>query len=69
MQFNPDPKIQAQDVAFSKKSKNTSSLPLRARPNKHLELILDERRSFTGHIDSKISKCYKLIKNYQKIVY
>ena len=28
MQFNPDPKKQAQKVAFFKKAKNTSSLPL-----------------------------------------
>ena len=69
IQFNPDPKKQAQEVIFSKKAESNNSLPLTfnkievrtCQSQKHLGLILDEGLSFTEHIDSKISKSDKLI--------
>ena len=69
MQFNPDPKKQAQEVIFSKKAESNKSLPLTfsktevrtCQSQKHLGFILDERLNFTENIDSKISKCNKLM--------
>ena len=69
MQFNPDPKKQAQEVYFSKKSNNKSSLPVTFNnakvvtycTHKHLGLLLDKRLSFNDHIQSKMNKCYKMI--------
>ena len=51
--FNPDPKKQAQEVYFSKKSNNENSLPVTLNNskvltcfiNKHLRLLLDKRLS------------------------
>ena len=68
MQFNPDPNKQAQEVYFSKKSNNENSLPVtfnnakvvNCSTHKHLGLLLDKRLSFTEHIQSKMSKCYKM---------
>ena len=58
-----------QELIFSKKAKSNNSLPLTfnktevrtCQSQKHLGLILDERLNFTEHINSKISKCDKLI--------
>ena len=69
MQFNPDPTKQAQEVIFSKKAESNNSFPLTfnktevstCESQKQLALILDERRNFTEHVSSKISKCDKLI--------
>ena len=69
MQFNPDTNKQAQEVYFSKKSKNESSLPVTFNnakvvtcfTHKHLGLLLDKRLSFNEHIQSKMNKCYKMI--------
>ena len=69
MQFNPDPKKQAQEVVFSKKAESNNCLPLTFKKTevrtcqfqKYLGLILDEQLNFTEHINSKISKCDKLI--------
>ena len=67
MQFNPDPKKQAQEVYFSKKSNNQNSLPLTfnnakvviCSTQKHLGLLLNKRLSFNENIQSKMSKYYK----------
>ena len=75
MQFNPDPKKQAQEVIFSKKAESNNSLPLTfnktevrtCQSQKHLGLVLDERLNFTEHIDSKTSKCDKLIGIIKKL--
>ena len=69
MQFNPDPNKQAQEVHFSKKSCIDNSLPITfnntnvstCTSQKHLGLLLDGRLNFNEHIQSKLSKCYKMI--------
>ena len=56
-------------MIFSKKAESNNSLPLTfnktevrtSQSQKHLGLILDKRLNFTEHINSKISKCDKLI--------
>ena len=58
MSFNPDPKKQAQEVIFSRKSKAISHPPLVFNNNnvmqttsqKHLGIILDTRLSFEKHL-------------------
>ena len=81
MQFNHDPKKQAQEVIFSEKVESNNSLPLTfnkteirtCQSQKHLGLILDEqlisdeRLNFTEHINRKISKCDKLIGIIKKL--
>ena len=75
MQFNPDPNKQAQEVIFSKKAESSNSLPLifnktevtTCQSQKHQGLILDKRLNFTEHINSKISKCDKLIGIIKKL--
>ena len=60
---------------FSKKAKSNNSLSLTFnktevrtfQSQKHLGLILDERLNFTEHINSKISKCDKLIGIIKKL--
>ena len=69
MKFNLDPNKQVQELIFSKKAENNNFLPLTfnktelrtCQSQKHLGLILNERLNFTEHINSKTSKCYKLI--------
>ena len=61
IQFNPDPNKQAQEVYFSKKLKNESSLPVTfnntkigtCSTQKHLGLLLDKRLSFNENIKVK----------------
>ena len=68
IQFNPDPNKQAQEVHFSKKSNNQNSLPLTfnnakvvtCSAHKHYQLP-NKRLSFNENIQSKMSKCYKMI--------
>ena len=56
-------------MIFSKKAESNNSLPLTltktkvraCQSQKHLGHILDKRLNFTEHINSKISKCDKLI--------
>ena len=63
MQFNPDPKKQAQEVIFFKKTESNNSLALTFnrtevrtyQSQKHLGLTLDDRLNFTEHINSKIN--------------
>ena len=71
MQFNPDPKKQANAVIFSHKSVShgLSHPPIKfnerdikkCNHQKHLGVILDSSLNFNTHIDQKIKKCNKLI--------
>ena len=69
MQFNRDPNKEAQEVYFSKKANNLSSHPVSfnntkvvtCSSQKHLGLVLDQQLNFSDHIQSKMSKCYKMI--------
>ena len=62
--FNPDKNKQAQEVVFSRKQSKPkhSQLLFNKTPaaysssQKHLEIILDEKLSFTNHIKVKIQK-------------
>ena len=76
MSFNPDPKKQAQEVIFSRKSKAMSHPPLVFNNNnviettsqKHLGIILDTRLPFEKHLETvlcKINKTLGLIRKLQ----
>ena len=64
MSFNPDKNKQAQEVVFSRKQSKTKHLQLLFNNTpvayssfqKHLGIILDEKLSFTNHINVKIQK-------------
>ena len=68
MQFNPDPNKQAQEVYFSKKSNHENSLAVTfnnakvgtCSTHKYLGLLLDTRFGFNEHIQTKMSKYYKM---------
>ena len=79
MSFNQDPKKQAQEVIFSRKSKATSHPPLVFNNNnvmqvasrKHLGIILDTRLSFQKHLETvlcKINKTIGLIRKLQNLL-
>ena len=79
MSFNPDPKKQAQEVIFSRKSKAISHPPLVFNNNnviqttsqKHLGIILDTRLSFEKHLETvlcKINKTIGLIRKLQNLL-
>ena len=79
MNFNPDPKKQAQEVIFSRKSKAISHPPLVFNNNnviqttsqKHLGIILDTRLSFEKHLETvlcKINKTIGLIRKLQNLL-
>ena len=79
MSFNPDPKKQAQEVIFSRKSKAISHPPLVFNNNnviqttsqKHLGIILDTRLSFEKHLETvlcKINKTIGLIHKLQNLL-
>ena len=67
--FNPDPSKQAIKICLSHKRDNKNFLSLMlnntkvklATSQKHLGLILDSKRDFNEHIDSKMNKCNKII--------
>ena len=69
MQFNLDPNKQPQEVYFSKKANNVSSHSVSfnntkvvsCSSQKHLGLVLDQELNFNDDIQSKITKCYKMI--------
>ena len=69
MHFNPDPKKQANEVIFSRKSDKSIYPPVTFNNNhvtncshqKHLGVVLDSKLDFNLHIEQKIKKCYKLI--------
>ena len=79
MSFNPDPKKQAQEVIFSRKSKAILHPPLvfnnnnviQATSPKHLGIIFDTRLSFEKHIETvlfKINKTIGLIRKLQNLL-
>ena len=78
MSFNPDPKKQAQEVIFSRKSKAVSHAPLelnndliQVTSQKHLGIIPDTRLSFEKHLEkvlSKINKTIGLIRKLQNLL-
>ena len=75
LSFNPDPNKQTIEVRFSSK-RNKENYPLLqfnstdvqiADRQKHLGLILDSKLDFNEHIESKITKCNKIIGIMKKI--
>ena len=75
MQFNPDPNKQARNVHSLKKVDNVSSLPVTFNntnvaiccSQKYSGLVFDEQLKFIDHIQSKMTKCYKLIGIVKKL--
>ena len=79
MSFNPDPKKQAQEVIFSRKSKailhpllvfNNNNV-IQTTSQKHLGIILDTRLSFEKHLETvlcKINKTIGLIRKLQNLL-
>ena len=75
MLFNPDPNKQALEVCFSNKCDKEKYQPLQfnstdvqiADSQKHLGLILDSKLNFNEHIESKITKCNKIIGLMKKL--
>ena len=73
--FNPDPNKQAIEVHFSNKRDKENypylqfnSTDVQIPDNqKHLGLILDSKLSFNEHIESKITKCNKIIGLMKKL--
>ena len=69
MSFNPDRNKQAIEVCFSNKRDKENYQPLQFNSTdvqiddsqKHLGLILDSKLNFNEHIESKITKCNKII--------
>ena len=67
MNFNPDPNKQATEVVFSRKRKTDNhpilyfnDSPVATAPmQKHLGLVLDEKLTFSHHLQDKISKANK----------
>ena len=61
LQFNPDPNKQANEVIFSRKTKNNSHPPVAFNNNvikkyphhKHLGIVLDSKLDFKFHVDQK----------------
>ena len=69
MRFNPDPKKQAQEVSFSRKSKATlhpsvvfnNNNVIQTTSQKHLGIILDTRFYFEKHLETVVCKINKTI--------
>ena len=71
MQFNPDPKKQAHEVIFSRKtsSNNLSHPPIKFNKidisecpdQKHLGIVLHSKLNFNAHVDQKIKKRNRII--------
>ena len=79
MNFNRNPKKEAQEVIFSRKSKAISHPPIVFNNNnviqntsqKHLGIILDSRLSFEKHLETvlcKINKTIDLIRKLQNLL-
>ena len=76
-EFYPDPKKQAQEVIFSRKSKATShplvfdnNNVMQAPSHEHLGIILETRLSFEKHLETvlcKINKTIGLIRKLQNL--
>ena len=75
MSFNPDLNKEAIEVHFFKKRDKENYLPLQfsstdvriADSQKHLRLILDSKLGFNENIESKITKCNKIIGLMKKL--
>ena len=75
MSFNPDPNKQAIKVCFSNKRNKGNYPPLHFNSTdvqvtdsqKHLGLELDSQLNFNEHIDSKITKCNKIVGLMKKL--
>ena len=75
MSFNPDPNNQTIEVCFSNKRDKGNYPPLHfnstnvqvADSQKHLGLVLDSKLNFNEHIESRISKCNKIIGLMKKL--
>ena len=73
--FNPGPNKEAIEVCFSNKRDKKNYTPLifnsakvqLVDSQKHLSLNLDSKRDFDEHIESKISKCNKIIGLMKKL--
>ena len=73
--FNPDVSKQAQDVAFSRKEITTNHVTvyfnidpvIRVNFEKHLDLFLDSKLNFFGHINEEIKKATKGINVIRKM--
>ena len=73
MQFNPDPKKQANEVIFSRKPSSNNLLypPIKlctyknsiskCPRQKHIGIALDSKLNFRAHVDQKIKKCNRII--------
>ena len=71
MQFNSDPKKQAHEVSFSRKtsSNNLSHPPIKFNKidisecpdQKHLGIVLDSKLNFNAHVDQKIKTRNRII--------
>ena len=70
MNLNPDPKKQAQEVIFSRKSKailhpqlvfNNDNV-IQATSHRHLDIIVDSRLSFEKHLETVL--CKKSYRSY-----
>ena len=75
MSFNPDPNKQAIEVCVSNKRDKENYQPLQFNSTdvqitdsqKHLDLILDSKLNFNEYIESKITKCNKIIGLMKKL--
>ena len=75
MQFNPDPKKQANEVIFSRKSNRYTYPPVTLNSNiiatcshqKHLGVVLDSKLDFSIHIEQKMRKCNKIMGIIRKL--
>ena len=76
MRFNPDPKKQAQEMIFSRKSNKTNHPPFYFNKNlvksslthKHVGMILDTRLNFSFHlknVQNKVNKTIGLLRKLQ----
>ena len=78
MSFNPDPKKQAQEVIFSRKSKAISHPPLvfhnnviQVTSHEHLDIILDNMLYFDKHLETvqcKINKTIGFLRKLQNLL-
>ena len=77
--FNPDPNKQAQEIIFTRKSKNMRHLPLifnkskvfQSTTQKHSSLILDNRLSFEEYLTTmgaKVSRTIALLRKLQHVL-
>ena len=75
MSFNPDSSKQAQEVIFSRKLQKSTHPTLSFNNNtatqsvteKHLEIMLDTKLDFQGHLKSILNKVNKTIGLFRKL--